>query len=298
MRALFLTLLLGLLAPATPVRSAPVSELKEAPGIKRIQLVTDVDMITPGEAFTVALVIEPLPGYHTYWKGPGIVGVATSFEWTLPEGFTAGEVIWPAPGKVDMAGITAYGYKSPVMLLTEIQPPGTIDETTATLRLKSAWMACATSCNPGVADFSLSLPVNPAKIAPPKDPRVSADFESIRNKVPAPAPDTWTVSASLPGKGLIHLDLTIPGLQSGSIEGIYFFCHDMQVDSDAAQQVLVTDPAAGRLRLTLVRPEFAPASPDAISGVIYCPGGWPGTNSPYVEISTLWPRGAFKHEQP
>jgi len=298
MRVLFLTLLLGSLTPAVWVMSAPVSDSKEAPGIKRLQLVTDVSMITPGEAFTVALVIEPLPGYHTYWKGPGIVGVATSFEWTLPGGFTAGEVIWPAPGKVDMAGITAYGYKSPVMLLTEIRTPEKIDGPIVTLRLKSAWMACAKSCNPGVADFSLSLPVNKSGVASPKDPKVASDFDSTRNAVPPPAPDAWTVTASLHEKGVIHLDLTIPGLQSGSVEGIYFFCHDMQVDSDAEQKVVITDPVAGGLRLTLVRPEFAPPTPEVISGVIFCPGGWPGTDSPYVEISTLWPRGTFKHEQP
>jgi len=296
MRALPLIILLELLIPTIRVRSAPVSESKEAPGIKRIQLLTDIPMITPGKAFTVALVIEPLPGYHTYWKGPGIVGVATSFEWDLPDGFTAGEVIWPAPDIVDMAGITAYGYKSAVMLLTEIQPPGKIEGTSATLRLKSAWMACARSCNPGVAEFSLSIPVNTSGVTPPKNPQIAAEFDSTRNAVPPLAPDSWSVTASLPAKGVIHLDLTIPGLQPESIEGIYFFCHDMQVDSDEAQQVTIKDSAVDTLRLTLVRPEFAPQSPATISGVIFCPGGWPGITSPYVEISTPWPVGTFKNE--
>lgn len=290
--------LAGLLAPINPVRSAPASEVKEAPGIKRIQLVTDVPMITPGEAFTVALVIEPEQGYHTYWKGPGIVGVATSFKWSLPKGFTAGEVIWPAPARVDMAGITAYGYKSPVMLLTEIHPPKAIIETPVTLRLKSAWMACARSCNPGVAEFSLSLPINPSRTAPPKDPQVAAAFEATRRSVPSPAPDSWKITASLPEKDRIHLNLSIPGFNPGSVEGIYFFCHDMQVDSDAPQEVVLTDPAGGGLRLSLSRPEFAPTSPTAISGVIFRPGGWPEIDSPYVEISTLWPEGTFKNEQP
>ncbi len=290
--------LAGLLAVTIPAGSAPVSEFKEAPGIKRIQLVTDVPMVTPGEAFTVALVIEPMPGYHTYWKGPGIVGVATSFEWGLPKGFTADEVIWPPPAKVDMAGITAYGYKSPVMLLTEIHPPNAITETPVTLRLKSAWMACARSCNPGVAEFSLSLPVNLSGKVLPKDPEITAAFDATRRSVPSPAPGSWKITASLPETDRIHLDLSIPGFNPGSVEGIYFFCHDMQVDSDAPQEVVMTDPTGGGLRLSLARPEFAPPSPTAISGVIFRPGGWPEIDSPYVEISTPWPIGTFKNEQP
>ncbi len=294
MRLLPPLLLLGCLVPTASVESAPVSERKEAPGIKRIQLVTDTPAITPGETFTVALVIEPEPSHHTYWKGPGIVGVATSFKWDLPDGFTAGDVIWPAPGKVDMAGITAYGYKSNVMLLTEIQSPRNIAGSKVTLDLKTAWMACARSCNPGVAEFSLVLPVSTSGTISPKDPLIAAEFEATRQTVPLPAPESWTINASLPQPDRIQLDLTIPGLRPESMEGIYFYCHDLQVDSDAAQAVSITDPPAGGFRLTLVRPVVvAPSSSSAISGVLFCPDGWPGMDSRHVEISALWPEGTF-----
>lgn len=298
MRALLLSLLCGLILSQSLDASTSASEAIEAPGIKRIQLVTDSPSISPGEAFTVALVIEPLPGYHTYWKGPGIVGVATTFEWDLPPGFAAGEVIWPAPQKVDMAGITAYGYKSRVMLLTEIQSPEKIDGQQVTIRLKSAWMACSQSCNPGVAEFSLSIPVALNANRPSNDAEISAALEVSRLSAPASTPHGWVISPSLPEPGVIHLDLTIPGLEADSVKDIYFFCHDMQVDSNADQRVTMTDPARGIVRLTLVRPDFAPATPAAISGVIFRPGGWPGTDNRYVEISSPWPGETSNHEQP
>ncbi|MDP4849843.1 MAG: protein-disulfide reductase DsbD family protein, partial [Verrucomicrobiales bacterium] len=131
-------------------------EAKQKPGLQKIQLVTDISAITPGEEFTVALIIDPLPDHHTYWRGPGIVGVATTFNWTLPDGFSAGEVAWPPPQKVLMAGITAYGYRDRQMLLTTITPPDIIEGSEVTLSARFAWMACATSCYPGVDVFSLT----------------------------------------------------------------------------------------------------------------------------------------------
>ena len=55
---------------------ATESEPKSATGIERIQLATNGKSISPGEEITVALVMVPAPGYHIYWRGPGIVGVA------------------------------------------------------------------------------------------------------------------------------------------------------------------------------------------------------------------------------
>lgn len=78
------------LTAISPLRAAESPVTK--PGIRELKLVTDIQAITPGKPFTIALVIDPQAGYHTYWRGPGIVGVATAMKWTLPEGFTAGAI--------------------------------------------------------------------------------------------------------------------------------------------------------------------------------------------------------------
>lgn len=287
----------GLILSGSPDLCALESAAIEKPGIRRMQLVTDVSAVTPGETFTVALVIEPLPGYHTYWRGPGIVGMATTLDWSLPEGFSAGAISWPAPQKVLMAGITAHGYRSRTLLLTEVRPPATIKATDVTLRVKSSWMACAKVCNPGQADFSLTLPVNHTGKPVTKDALLTTAFGQTRNSVPKPAPASWKTTPRSPAADRIELDITIPGLAADSAPPVDFFCDDMQVDSDEAQQVrLIRDGGTARLRLTLVRPDCAPRSPAIISGVLHCPDGWPGMDAKDVEISAPWPEGTFGHK--
>jgi DsbC/DsbD-like thiol-disulfide interchange protein len=80
-----LLLLLGLTA-VTPSVHAHV----------KASLVAADQSIQPGRAFTVALRLEHEPHWHTYWLNPG-TGLPTSLVWQLPEGFTAGEIEWPAP---------------------------------------------------------------------------------------------------------------------------------------------------------------------------------------------------------
>jgi thiol:disulfide interchange protein DsbD len=272
------------------LESAPI----EKPGIKRMQLVTDVSAVTPGEPFTVALLIEPLPGYHTYWRGPGIVGMATTLDWKLPAGFSAGVIAWPAPEKVLMAGITAYGYRSRTLLLTEIRPPARIQAQEVTLRVKSSWMACAKTCNPGQAEMSLTLPVNHGGDAGKNDPTITAMFAQTRQSIPPAAPASWKITPRLPAADRIELDLAIPGLATAPAPAVYFYCYDKQVDSDQPQRLnVIREGSHTALRLTLVRPDCAPASPTAISGVLHCPDGWPGLAAKHVEISAPWPAGTF-----
>jgi len=272
-------------------------EAKEKPGLKNIQLVTDISAIIPGEPFTVALIIDPLPGHHTYWRGPGIVGVATHFNWTLPAGFTAGEISWPPPQKVIMAGITAYGYRDRQMLLTVITPPDHIEGDEVALAARIAWMACATSCNPGVDDFTLTLPVNRSGKTAMKDAPLSDAFAAVSRAVPPAAPANWKVQVRSAAPDRIELDLVIPGLSGTAAKEVSFFCHDMQVDSDEPQKVEVLDEGEiVKVRLQLVRPEVAPRSPSHFSGVLHCPDGWPGLDSPFAEISVPWPTGTFSNE--
>lgn len=295
--SIFSLLLAGLFGPGQAVLAIE-GEAKQKPGLQKIQLVTDIGAVTPGEPFTVALVIDPLPGHHTYWRGPGIVGVATTFNWTLPDGFSAGEVAWPPPQKVLMAGITAYGYRDRQMLLTTVTPPDSISGDEVTLSARIAWMACATSCNPGVDDFTLTLPVQRKDAPAAKDNDLSEAFAAIRRTVPVPVPATWKIDLRYGAPDRIELDLAVPGLSVAAAKSVSFFCYDMQVDSDESQRVeILAEGDITKLRLHLVRPaEVAPQSPTHFAGVLHCPAGFPGIDSPHVEISIPWPPGTFSNE--
>ncbi|MBP9222732.1 MAG: hypothetical protein KBF76_02610 [Verrucomicrobiales bacterium] len=278
------------ISPLRAAESPPVTK----PGIRELKLVTDIQAITPGKPFTIALVIDPQAGYHTYWRGPGIVGVATAMKWTLPEGFTAGAIQWPAPQKVNMAGITAYGYRERTLLLTKVTPPKEIAGNEVTLQVKCIWMACATSCNPGLAELSLTLPVQDTGKPEQPDAKVATEIEAVRTSLPPSAPSSWKIVVRSPSAVEIALEIEIPDLKIKDTESVYFYSDDMQVDSDEPQAISLDD--AGRLQLRLVRPEFAPRSPDHLSGLLFCSQPWPGLNSHYVEISAPWPAGTFPHE--
>ncbi len=274
------------------LESAPV----ERPGIRSVRLVTDVSAIVPGEPITVALRLVPQPGHHTYWRGPGIVGVATRLDWTLPEGFSAGEILWPPPSQVLMAGIVAQGYKHEVLLLVEIATPAEIDAPEVVLAARASWMACAVSCNPGIADLSLNLPVARPGARPHRDEVVTEAFAKAREALPKQAPAGWSFRPRLAAPDRIEVDLAIPGFDPAAAPSIRFYCDDMQVDSDEDQRVVVKDAGSGALRLILARPEFAPKRPASLSGVISCPAGWPGIGSSYVEFHAPWPEGTFPDE--
>lgn len=280
-----------LLSNGEAAESLPFS----GPGIERIQILTDVQEILPGETFTVGLLVSPAPGHHTYWRGPGIVGVATSIEWNLPDGFTAGPIIWPSPEKVDMVGIEANGYRRDVILLTDIKAPEAISSNTLQFELKTAWMACATSCNPGVTTLSLTLPVIEEEELQKKNRALSKQFQSIRASLPRPAPVTWTMQVSRSAEEEITLAVSAPGLERPTIESLEFFCDDMQVNSDKPMQVQWLSDEPGSFAIRFVRPTFAPSQPEVFSGLLKAKRSWPGLDSNWVEISIPWKEEA-SHE--
>lgn len=255
---------------------------KTATGLKRIQLVTDVSRIVPGQEITVALVMSPDTGFHLYWRGPGIVGVAPVIEWDLPEGFEPGPIEWPSPEKVDMVGIAANGYRSETWLLSKIRVPENLSATSIDFRGKVSWMVCASSCHPGIENLSLKLPVGDS--ANP-DKAISERFRKIRSQLPPPAPADWKFSVTdKPGKILLHA--SVPGGELPDKTAIDFFCDDLQVDSSVA--TIVKTQSDGSFTLTFTRPDFGPKDPTHFSGLLFSKTGWPGVESKWVEIAIPW----------
>ncbi|MEM1441374.1 MAG: protein-disulfide reductase DsbD domain-containing protein [Verrucomicrobiota bacterium] len=265
------------------------------PGIQEISFLTESDHIQPGSRITIGLVITPEDGHHTYWKGPGIVGVPTVIEWDLPDGFEAGPIQWPAPEKVDMVGITANGYKGSVTLLTEIKVPKDLPRGAFHLHAKVAWMLCSTTCNPGMWRSSLQFLHNP-DIELESNSSVRLLFASVRKDIPKPAPESWTTSVSLPDEETVSLKISVPEIDQSWVDDLEFFCDDMQVDSNEATLITWFEKEAGEFQLQFTRPDFAPRNPELFSGVLKSSKKWPGTNSQFVEISVPWPEGTFRDE--
>lgn len=143
------------------------------------ELVSAVSAVTPGVPFQVALRLVHDEHWHTYWINDGDSGLPTKIRWELPEGFSAGPIIWPFPRRIPMPPLVSFGYEGEAWLLTEITPPAALASSEVTLRANVSWLMCKEICIPGRAALALTLPVGESTQT------VTRDFAAARANIPA-----------------------------------------------------------------------------------------------------------------
>jgi DsbC/DsbD-like thiol-disulfide interchange protein len=242
------------------------------------ELVSEVEAIRPGERFTVGLRLRHDPGWHTYWKNPGIVGVPTSIEWALPKGFRAGEIQWPQPEVVKMAQLDAYGYENEAVLLVDVEAPlelGGVEE--VVLGAKVVYMACASSCHPGFKDLEMRLPVSAAGGGRELDGEMHRLFKESRATFAEGFGEDWKFDAWREGENLYLKVRREPGGKGGEVgkvaERVYFFDLLGMVDSSVNQSVTVEGEEEGFV-MELATASWGPKDAKFLEGILYSPQGW------------------------
>jgi len=230
------------------------------PGLK-IGLISENSSIAAGEPFTVGIDIKHFPGFHTYWKNPGMVGVGTSIEWTLPEGFAASGISWPYPEKSFMADYPCYGYERDVTLLITITPPEKIEQEVVSLSAKTTWMCCAKGCFPGFETFKITLPV---KESAEKNTATAALFKKARSEFPTQNNDIVATLTSKPDAKIVQVHLL--GLKDAKPEEMHFFSSDKQISSDKKQSFQRKED--GSITFSVPRSEFSPKETTSLPGVL------------------------------
>ena len=155
---ILLALLFVSIVSSTPLQGAAPKDLVKA------ELLADVDSVQPGRPFTAGIRLTMKPHWHVYWKNPGDAGQATSVQWKLPEGFTAGELKFPIPITFEQPGpVIGYGYENEVLLMATITPPADLAPgKTIDLEAAVTWLVCdPKTCVPGNANLKLQLPAGP-----------------------------------------------------------------------------------------------------------------------------------------
>jgi thiol:disulfide interchange protein len=224
----FTAALLGAIVPAPAaaptVQSDPVAA----------KLVPEFGAAAPGTTLWVDLHLDIAEGWHTYWRNPGDSGLPTEIAWTLPPGFTAGDIQWPVPERFVSGGIGNYGYSRAVDLLVPIAvPKDAAQGTEARLQADATWLVCSEICIPGEAKLALTLPIGPAS---PPDPSTAELFAAARSHVPKRA----DVAAHFSVAGQ-EIRLTVPvdaaaGLGRSTVS---FFPSDPNIVDAAAEPKLV-----------------------------------------------------------
>lgn len=147
------------------------------------KLVAEEEGIQPGRPFWVGVRLKMDKGWDTYWRNPGDSGFPTQVKWNLPEGFTAGPLLWPYPEKIVNESLVAFGYTDSVLLMAEITPPKDLPANgKVEIKADVNWLACKDSCVPGSASLDLALPVMGGK--PEVDASATSLFTHARETLP------------------------------------------------------------------------------------------------------------------
>ena len=151
-----------------------------------VELVSETTNVVPGETLWLAIRLDPIDHWHTYWKFGGDSGQATeASKWELPSGAIVGDIVWPTPEWTPFLGseLVTFTYEREVLLPIPIEIPADFTGSTFNFSTQIDWQVCEEICIPGDATFSLSLPVGSvAEI----DSALVADFADTRAMTPVP----------------------------------------------------------------------------------------------------------------
>lgn len=124
------------------------------------ELVAEMTGVAPGQDTWLALRLDHMENWHTYWKNPGDAGRATQINWTLPDGVTVGEIVWPTPKRIELpADLVDFGYENEIYLQVPLSVPPTFQGENLNISGNAQWLECEDICIPGGAVVNLSLPI-------------------------------------------------------------------------------------------------------------------------------------------
>ncbi len=235
--------------------------LFSAPGIAaditRATLVADSAAITPGEPLRLGVLLESQEGWHTYWENPGDAGLPTSFTWTLPEGFSAGNIDWPPPLRLQESTLVVYGYDNRVFLPVTIRPPAAL-EGMQTLRVKAEWLVCKDICIPESAELELTLPTGE------KSPSEAASLFEEHDKI-RPIP---LQAGAISRQTTLAIQLPLAATGMADIASAYFFPREISISYTAPQTFTVEKDS-----LILIAEKAEGFSADRLSGLLSVTSG-------------------------
>jgi thiol:disulfide interchange protein DsbD len=280
--ALALLALAGCGKGTSVVPPASAQELDRAPKVTA-RLVAEGEA-APGGAVWVALEENIRPHWHTYWINPGDAGNPTSIEWTVPDGWKAGEIVWPYPKRLPVGPLMDYGYENRVWLLTRVSVPADARPgASVTLKAAASWLVCEKVCIPEEAVLEVPVKVGSGGA----DPAVAKDFAAARAKLPVdspwklafasgPARCPWTDSVSGERQDNPCLDLAVaaPALAAAHPKSAEFYPLDTGMVKGAAPQRMGFAPDGLVLRLTPGNkaPDSKGATATALNGVLVLTG--------------------------
>jgi thiol:disulfide interchange protein DsbD len=230
----------------------------------KVELIARQVAVSPGKDLLLGIHFVLEKGWHIYWINPGDSGQPPSFKWQLPSGFSAGEIQWPRPERLQPSKeLVDYGYDGEVLLPLTIHVPSAISDRSAEFGADANWLICREVCIPEHASLHLTLPVSSAAGVEQKNAELFAKTDKL---IPQLLPRAWNVSVTSTKDDLV---LTIRA--GKAITKAEFFPLDPgQIDNPAPQKL---QPTSSGAKITLKKSDLLVKPITVLRGVLVIPGG-------------------------
>jgi len=221
------------------------------------ELVSLAPSIAPSGTLQVGLVLTLEEHWHVYWINAGDSGEPPKITWTLPEGITAGPMLFPIPSRLPLGPLMDFGYEDEVAFPVQLTAASSVKPGPIHLDAKIDWLVCREVCIPGKAHLGLNLTVSPDATTAAQP--VGAVGEAL-TLIPKPLPDGAKLTIT-GGKTDFVLTLTT-GKRGTNAE---FYPFDQDQIANAAPQQIESLPDGVRLRVR--RSEDLKTLPASLHGV-------------------------------
>jgi suppressor for copper-sensitivity B len=134
-----------------------------------LRLISAVDAVGDARTLTLGLHFKLKPGWKIYWRSPGDAGFPPSIDWKGSANLEKASLLWPAPHRFDVSGLTTVGYKGEVVLPISATLAKAGDA--VSLRASVEYLTCDDVCIPYTANVRLDLPAG-AGVPSPEAPMI------------------------------------------------------------------------------------------------------------------------------
>ena len=209
--------------------AAGMAHAQVPPQYVRASMETETQSPAPGDIVTVAIVMDPKPGWHDYWVNPGDAGTPLELSWILPAGVSAGPIRAPVPETLIVSGFMNHIYKAKHAFLIDLKiPQSAIVGKYLDIKVNARWSACSDLvCVPESATLSAPMTIGSGTMAKPDRAR----FDVWRSPLPVPL-DRKALYA-IDGS---RIDIAIPYPRSADASRVWFFAQSENLFRYAAPQ--------------------------------------------------------------
>jgi len=159
---MFLRVLILLLSGFWSLTAQP-AQAEEAPRHTQARIFSTVEGVDQLKTVPVGIEVRLDPGWKTYWRTPGEVGLAPVFDWSGSMNVKKARLQWPAPSRFAAFDIDNYGYENSITFPVDIKPQETGKP--VSLSLKLDLLICNKICIPESHRLSLTIPAGAAKVS-------------------------------------------------------------------------------------------------------------------------------------